>query len=213
MKKAFYLLTIGIFLFSLAACAGSTASTETAQASTSLSQEGQLLLGTLGLESTEFAVSANQASALLPLWETLQSLESSGTSAQAEVQAVIDQIQGSMSDDQLTAITAMNLTPQDLAASLRQNYAATTSDNSSSTADLQPPADASLGGPAGGPPSGGNPPADMSGGMSFSVQGDAAGLQQAAVDQQVSQDTAVASDHIPARLIAILVEYLKKKIG
>jgi len=95
MKKYIVAFTLFTFVLALAACSNS-ASTATATNAASLSQEGQLLIGTLKLENTDLAVSADQASQLLPLWETLQSLASSGTSATEEVQAVVDQIKSTM---------------------------------------------------------------------------------------------------------------------
>jgi hypothetical protein len=44
----------------------------------------------------------------------LQALQSSGTAAQVELDAVLNQIQGAMTDEQLTAIQEMQLTPDSL---------------------------------------------------------------------------------------------------
>jgi hypothetical protein len=71
----------------------------------------QLAIGTLMLEDTNDAVTVEQASELLPSWKMLQALQSSGTAAQMELDAVINQIQGVMTDGQLLAIKAMELTP------------------------------------------------------------------------------------------------------
>jgi hypothetical protein len=70
----------------------------------------QLALGTLRLEDTADAATAEQASKALPLWETLQ-----GTtiSADAERLALAKQIEGTLSDTQVAAIVAMQLTQTD----------------------------------------------------------------------------------------------------
>ena len=69
-------------------------------------------------KSTTLAVTSDQADELLPLWETLQSLASSGTAASEEINAGEDQIESTMSPQQISSITAMNFTQQDLAAAI-----------------------------------------------------------------------------------------------
>jgi hypothetical protein len=85
------------------------------QAGTSevLEWSGQLALGTLRLEDTADAVTAEQAATLLPLWQAIRS----GTlQSEAETDAVLKQIEGAMTSAQLAAIQAMQLTGEDLAA-------------------------------------------------------------------------------------------------
>jgi hypothetical protein len=72
----------------------------------------QLVLGTLRLEQTESAVTPKQAAALLPLWQALRG----GVTAPAEVNAVLKQVEGTMTEEQLAAIATMQLTPEDLQA-------------------------------------------------------------------------------------------------
>jgi hypothetical protein len=76
----------------------------------SLGVSNQLSLGTLLLEETDDAVTPDQAKALLPLWQALQG----GVTAQAEVEAVLKQIEGTMTNDQLAAIARMQLTREDM---------------------------------------------------------------------------------------------------
>jgi hypothetical protein len=79
-----------------------------------LSPMGQLALGTLKLEDGDLAVTEEQATTLLPLWQALQSLNNSDTTAQAELDAVVKQIQGAMTAAQVTTINDMKLTEDDL---------------------------------------------------------------------------------------------------
>ena len=58
-----------------------------------LPQPIQLAVGTLMLEETPQAVTAEQARELLPLWQMLRTLQQSDTAAQAEIEAVLNQIQ------------------------------------------------------------------------------------------------------------------------
>jgi hypothetical protein len=74
----------------------------------------QLAFGTLQLENTDLAVTADQAETLLPYWRVLQSLNQSDNTAEAEVNAVVKQIQEAMSGDQISAIAAMQLTQEKL---------------------------------------------------------------------------------------------------
>ena len=75
-----------------------------------LNASTQLALGTLQLEGTGNAVTQEQAATLLPLWRALRG----GVTAQAEINAVLKQIEGTMSQEQLAAIAAMRLTQEGL---------------------------------------------------------------------------------------------------
>ena len=74
----------------------------------------QLIVGTLQLEESETAVTREQAAELIPLWKAVRSLSSSDTAAQAELEALTDQVQETMTAEQLQAIAAMQLTQEDL---------------------------------------------------------------------------------------------------
>jgi uncharacterized protein YceK len=83
-----------------------------------LSVRNQLLLGTIELEDTDLEVTREQAAALLTLWQAMNSLTRSGTSAQAEIDALLSQIQSTYSEEQVKAIAAMRLTRVDFQATL-----------------------------------------------------------------------------------------------
>ena len=70
----------------------------------------QLSLGTLRLEGTANAVTAAQATRLLPLWQALKTLSASSTSATEEVTAVQNQISAAMDPAQVSAIAGLQLT-------------------------------------------------------------------------------------------------------
>jgi len=74
-----------------------------------LDASGQLALGTIRLEETESGVTPEQAATLLPLWQAMRG----GVTAQAEVEALLKQIEGTMTQEQLEAIAAMQLTQGD----------------------------------------------------------------------------------------------------
>lgn len=70
-----------------------------------------LILGTLKLEGTPDAVTPERARSLLPLWQLIQG---GSLKSDAEIQAVLKQIEGEMTDAQLAAIEAMQLTADDM---------------------------------------------------------------------------------------------------
>lgn len=77
----------------------------------------QLALGTLRLEETGNAVTPEQARTLFPLWQALRG----GVTAQAEVNAVLAQIERTMTQEQLQAIAGMRLTQDDLRAWIEEH--------------------------------------------------------------------------------------------
>jgi hypothetical protein len=123
----------------------------------------QLALGTLQLEGTGTAVSQEQASELLFLWRAHQSLNASGTAAQVELDALVEQIQAAMTSEQLTAIAEMKLTGESMMAWVQENGRMLQSDASGQSNagafGLRPPQGSDRGGPPdggmGGPPGGG----------------------------------------------------------
>jgi len=85
-----------------------------------LSIHGQLAAGTLLLEETELAVDEALAADLLPLWRAAQSLINSDTAAALEIEAVYNQIQDTMTPDQISTIAEMELTEETLATMLEE---------------------------------------------------------------------------------------------
>lgn len=77
-----------------------------------LTVQAQLAVGTLQLDETELALDETSAAELLPLWQALQSLNNSDTAAAAEINAVENQIQETMSVEQISAIKELALTAE-----------------------------------------------------------------------------------------------------
>ncbi len=125
MKKIFLPLVIFLALF-IASCSGTTAPVSTTGDDLYVSQNlpvdydgalavrNQLALGTLELNQTESAISAEQAQTLLPLWQALRSTQQAGGTAQAEVNALLTQIEAAMQPEQLQSIASMKLTFTDM---------------------------------------------------------------------------------------------------
>ena len=126
MKKIFLPLVF-LFTLALAACSGTAAPAPTSgdvyvsqnlptDYDGALAVRNQLALGTLELNQGDLAVSAEQAQTLIPLWQGLRSTQQAGGSAQAEVSALLTQIESAMTPEQLQAIAAMKLTQPDMQA-------------------------------------------------------------------------------------------------
>ena len=89
-----------------------------------LNTQLQLSVGTFKLEETDLAVNAEQATALIPLWQVLNNLTESGTAAQEEIDALVAQIEETMTPEQIQAISALQLTREDMGV-IMQEYALT----------------------------------------------------------------------------------------
>jgi len=130
-----FAIFIPLALLALAACTGSQPSATTQAADQPAAQgqaqgqpgfdpsqmtvEMKLAVGTLQLENTDLAVTADEAGQLLPLWKAVKSLSASDTAAQEEIQALYQQIQDSMTAEQVKHIQDMQMTNSDL-QSLRE---------------------------------------------------------------------------------------------
>jgi hypothetical protein len=132
-KKSIVIMLIGLLLV-LAACAPAATPTPTQAAqgfaaggnganggaARPLNQETKLEIGIFKLEGTPNAVTAAEAKILLPLWQQVQTLNTSGSANQTEMQTVSDKILGALSADQANAIDAMNLTQADVQSMMQQ---------------------------------------------------------------------------------------------
>lgn len=142
MKSLTALVLVTIFSLLLAACAATTPTapaapvadetqspvvaaieqTPTPLIAAALSTEysdaaslrNQLAYGTLQLKDTEVAVTPDQAKVLLPLWQAIVALSGNETTAAEELTAVQNQIVEAMTEAQLEAIAALQITNSDL---------------------------------------------------------------------------------------------------
>ncbi len=128
MKKTLFILTV-IIALALSACGGADTVTESvsvgglnADYENALPVQLQLSIGTFSLEGTNLAVDAVQAAELIPLWLVLNSLTESGSAAPEEIDALIVQIEETMTSEQISAIAAMNLVREDM-GEIMQEYA------------------------------------------------------------------------------------------
>jgi hypothetical protein len=120
--KRIFLLTLILSALLLASCSGTAAPAPTTGGDIyvssnlpvdyegALAVRNQLALGTLQLIQTGSVISAEQAQTLLPLWQALRSTQQAGGTAQAEVSALLTQIEAAMKPEQLQSIASMKLT-------------------------------------------------------------------------------------------------------
>jgi hypothetical protein len=123
MKKPVFIIITLFLILSLAACGSSTQQTSTSQDGSGTAQGGaprelplavKLALGTFKLDGTAYAVDSQEAQQLIPLWKAALALSQSDTTAAEEMTALINQIQDTMTPDQIKAIDAMGLTFEDM---------------------------------------------------------------------------------------------------
>jgi hypothetical protein len=132
-KRIRYLIFILPLMFAIAACsslqlpgvtAASANGNQPQQAATfsftNQPLENKLAVGTLKLESTAQAITAEEAKNLLPLWKAVKSLNSSNTASPAEVQALYKQIEDTLTPEQVSTIKDMALTGADFQALMKQ---------------------------------------------------------------------------------------------
>ncbi len=86
-----------------------------------LSTRLALALGILKLEESDVPVTTEQAPVLLMLWQGLVNLTNSGTSAEAEVNALLAQIESTLTPEQIQLINQMKLTQTDTQAWAQEN--------------------------------------------------------------------------------------------
>lgn len=173
----------------------------------------QLLIGTFHLEGTDLAVTPEQAADLIPLWQVLQSLSESGSAAQEETDALIEQIQETMTREQVQTINEMQLTPEDMFATLQEQGIVGDGEpvflSGEGEFPLPPPGgsdggggDVTFIGPAGGPPGGDGP----GGGQGLGLSPDQIATAQASGVER-------RGGFIPPALVSALIEFLQEKAG
>jgi hypothetical protein len=123
MKKPVLVIISILLIFSVAACSSSAQQASASQGGFDGSQASaprelplalKLALGTFKLDGTNYSIDSQEAQQLLPLWKAVLALSQSDTTAAEEMTALVNQIQSTMTPDQIKAIDAMGLTFQDM---------------------------------------------------------------------------------------------------
>jgi len=122
LKRVALVALVLILAVWLAGCATtSAASNDAAPAETDeLPLVSELAVGTLALDDTDLAVDAEQAAALRPLWMAYISLSSDDAASSIETNALIDQVQETLTGEQIATIEAMDLSQADMMAVMEE---------------------------------------------------------------------------------------------
>lgn len=221
MKKIILTL-LAIFTSTLTACgaSGSTAPAAVSQADPAagtLSGPTLLILGTLKLEDSGQDVTPEQAADLLPLWKVYWSLVDSDTTAQAEIDALLGQIEDTMTPEQMKAINEMGLTPQDSFAIMQEmgldmrasRQPGSTTGSGNNNNGFTPP--------GGGMPSSGLPPEGMPGGGPGMGPGQGASGQNLDPAQiataQAARGLGGGFNRVSPALLEAFIRFLEERAG
>jgi hypothetical protein len=216
-KKLKILSLIVVLALALTACSSAAATTiateNSSAANTSVATDSslddvanqslQLALGVMNLRSTEYQIDATQSTALVPLFQNLQTLLNSDAYSASQVQSALDAIKAALSADQLQAITDMGtLTLDNLTMGGRGGQMNGTPDPSMA---LGTPGAGGAGGPGGdngqmpqGTPGTGGPGGDgQGGGTPPDMNGTPAEGGNAPVDMQATIESIKSSSVTP----------------
>ncbi len=239
MKRVIYLTTAVIFLaaLALAGCApksaqgtnpgagpgGPNMAPLTQDYENALPVLNQLVVGTFKLEDTDQAINAEQAAVLLTLWKGYRGMSGGSSFSPVEMQALLKQIRGKMTEEQLKAIAAMQLARDDMMQLMQErgiemtdSGIGATSAASTATRQAQRPAIGGGGMPGGGgnrggggaPAPGGGMPAGGDPGMG-GFPGGVPGEGTPGIQQQSRGAGGLA---VPPPLYDALIELLKSKV-
>lgn len=198
-----------ILLLGISAC--SSVQVSTTPVSNDLPIASKLVVGTLKLKDTEQAVTSEQAKDLLVMWQVYQDLSNSDTAAQAEIDGLVEQIRGTLTTDQMNAIQAMNLTQQDVFATMQEQggdfmQVRQSSGSSSSTQSGGGMPGGAGGHPGGGDIAGGAPPDGGMGG----IGGTGASTGTDGTQASGTRPGTGGSMGVPAPLVNALIQYLEQ---
>jgi hypothetical protein len=198
MKRKLLVLGLLVFIVAIMIVGCKNEAATTVSESSGLSSATRLALGTIMLEDTDQAVIASQASDLVTLWQAYQSLSNSDTTSQVELDALVQQIQGVMTGEQIKSIEALNLTGQTV-DDVMQSLGGSTGDNApGNTPDASAQDQAApMGGP-GGMPGGGD--------SVMSEIGNAMVTQSTPAASQPAADT--QTDQVNVMLLNALIQLL-----
>jgi hypothetical protein len=213
-KKTAVISIFLALLVILSACSSTTSASSTSQIQqitpSSLTLQNKLGLGILKLESSSLAVTACQANTLLPLWEAVKSLSTSNLTSAAEMSALYQQIEGSLTSDQVQAIQNLSLTQSELNTMIQQQSTVTSTKSSSSSSSSSSNVQSQAGGPG---MDGGGMPGGFTGG----------GSDIAAITGQTSSSTVQKTSTIKSSVSSVsqlnvvfassVVTLLQKRIG
>jgi hypothetical protein len=118
-KKLIIMIFVLVLAIFLTACGSKSSATnvtsdtnvpDNSTGNVALPLQTQLIVGTFVLEKSDFAVTKDQAQELLPLWKVLKNLLGSDSSSSIEINALVDQIQDTMTEEQKAYLNDQGIT-------------------------------------------------------------------------------------------------------
>lgn len=134
-----------------------------------VNDQTELIVGIFGLEGTDQAISAEQATSLIPLWNSLLELSQSQDATQEEADVLVEQIKVVLTADQLAAVENMAIDQQAVITFMQEHNiemgGMQRGQGEGQSFPLGTPSADQMGNPAPGtPPAAGTPGASVSGG-------------------------------------------------
>jgi hypothetical protein len=222
-KSAFVSLLLALVLTACGAASSGTQPAASTQQERSLPIQEQILIGTFKLDGTAQAVTAQQAAKLIPLWQVYKDLSGSDTAAQEEIDGLVQQIQDTMTPEQMKAISDMHLTRQDIFTAMQEqgiNFDGPGGQNISPEQIATLQARRNSGGGDFAPPDGGFPGGGPGGGGGGGFPGGEPGSQNFTPQQIATAQARRANggggggfNRIPSGLIDAMIQFLEKRAG
>jgi len=157
-------------------------------------------------------VTGSQASTLLPLWKAVYKMGNDKSASSAEVSALYEQIQGTLTADQISSIEKLTWTQQEISA-LTQKYGSAPSGQSASastSASTSSSSQQSGGGPA--DMGGGGPMSDITGtGMNTGSTTSSTTAKSSSSTAKVSQTS--SSSTLNPVFASAIITVLKQRIS
>jgi len=167
----------------------------------------QIILGSYRLEGSQQAITAEQAANLLPLWQVYNDLSESDAAAQAEIDALLEQIQESMTPEQMSAIEALQLTREDMGVIMQEQGIGMGGGRGADNTESQ----RNGGGFA--PPDGGMMSGDPGMGPGQGPGGQTNLTQEQLATAQAARTQGGGFNRIPTPLLEAYIQFLEKKAG
>jgi hypothetical protein len=235
MKRIAILAVAVLMVLSVASCTKTGANDSAARTGDAAAQQAtlspamRLVLGAFRLEGTAQAISAEQAGELTTLWKAFRALSLSDTAVAQEVDALVKQIESTLTAGQRQEITAMQLSYADLAAISEERGIEMGVGAAGGRGNLTPEQVATaqalraqsggvaVGGGRGGGPGGGPGMMLYEGGIpgaGIVPPGAAAGAQSGSASaEQIATARARASARVPTALLDALIALLTERAG
>jgi hypothetical protein len=212
-KKIFSAVVLILVIVLSSACSSlptAVAATSTTAEATQTALTNNLGIGLIKLEGSALQVTAEQADDLLLLWKGVKLLTTDKTASSLELTALFEQIQGSLTTEQIEAIRQVTWTQDEVNQAIQtyagQNTAAAaakkTTTSSSSSSGMS-------GGPGGGP--GGDMAAITGASAASSTSSNTTSAQAKAIAASKSGNTASAG--LNARLADAIIALLKQRVN